>query len=615
MAGRKKSRRATGSGPESVEPRQPAFRALAGIADHPAAAMLVTAGLVIGLWLSPTYLYEDGMFYLRYAQNLALGHGLVYNPGEYYEGNTAFLWTILLTPAFWLGVEPGFYLRALGGLFAVGVLGLTYWIVAATESRRAGLLAVVLLGTHYSFMIMAVSGFAPHLQSFFALLTLLLILRLWEKPGVAAAVGVGCCLSALLLTRLDSVLFAAVLGVVALFAAWRSESRRLTIALVGGLPAFTFACFLAWKLYYYGDILPTTYYIKAGPQVPEAFDLFGRGVTYIWLYLREYWFVYLLPVFLYGAYCRLKSTPRISGAERRERRGRATKRKGRQHMPALSSRHIVMLACAAMTILWLLYMPRIGGDYSEFRMLVPVAPFIFILIVGALRGLRGAWRPVAMATAALLICASFYHQFAYRESIRPGVAVPSASRFLTSIPASPEARKEHWLPSNNWKRLGEVLRTLLAESEDYPAHLKISTTAGGYLPFYSRLHNLERHGFTDPRILLPGNHTISLHNFPGHHITATPNFLLEMGINLAFGHPLIINASHNYWPDIKEVLVHLTGVLNPEYYSLPEDMQIVEIPIGGGKKIIGLYLTRNAKLDAILREHNIVVHDVPPPAG
>ncbi len=317
MTSRRKSRRAGarhGSG--IAKPPQPAptrtrnaLHTLARATDHPLAAMFVIAALVIGLWLSPTDVYEDGMFYLRYARNLALGHGLVYNPGEYYEGNTAFLWTILLTPAFWLGVEPVFYLRALGGLFAAGVLGLTYWIVAATESRRVGLLAAILLGTHYSFMIMAVSGFAPHLQSFFALLTLLLILRLWEKPGVVMAAGVGCCLSALLLTRLDSVLFAAVLGVAALFAAWRGGSKFLTIALVGGLPAISFGCFLAWKLYYYGDIFPTTYYVKAGPQVPEYVNFFDRGVTYNWLYLREYWFVYLLPVLLYGAYCRLTSTP------------------------------------------------------------------------------------------------------------------------------------------------------------------------------------------------------------------------------------------------------------------------------------------------------------------
>ncbi len=122
MANRRKSRRAGKHKSGITEPPQPAptrtrnaLHTLAGVVDHPLAAVFVIAGLVIGLWLSPTYLYEDGMFYLRYAWNLASGYGLVYNPGEYYEGNTAFLWTILLTPAFWLGVEPRLYIGGRGG--------------------------------------------------------------------------------------------------------------------------------------------------------------------------------------------------------------------------------------------------------------------------------------------------------------------------------------------------------------------------------------------------------------------------------------------------------------------------------------------------------------------
>ena len=39
-------------------------------------------------------------------------------------------------------------------------------------------------------------------------------------------------------------------------------------------------------------------------------------------------------------------------------------------------------------------------------------------------------------------------------------------------------------------------------------------------------------------------------------------------------------------------------------------MQIVEIPIGAGKKIIALYLTRNRELDGIFRQHNVAVHDL-----
>ncbi len=72
MANRRKSRRAARHKSGIAEPPQPAptrtrnaLRTLAGVVDHPAAAVLVIAGLTIGLWLSPTDVYEDGMVCLR----------------------------------------------------------------------------------------------------------------------------------------------------------------------------------------------------------------------------------------------------------------------------------------------------------------------------------------------------------------------------------------------------------------------------------------------------------------------------------------------------------------------------------------------------------------------
>ncbi len=282
-------------------------------------------------------------------------------------------------------------------------------------------------------------------------------------------------------------------------------------------------------------------------------------------------------------------------------------------MPEIKSWHIAMLSCAAMTILWLLYMLRIGGGYAEFRMLVPVAPLLFILIVGALRGLRGARRPVAMATAALLVCASFYHQYNYRQPGWPGLPLPSPSRFLTLMSWDVE-------PDAALMSAGKALRELFAKSEDYPAHIKIATTAGGHLPFYSRLYTLEMHGFTDPRILLPGNHEITEIGYPGHQFVASQRLLLALDINLVFNHPLIVPADVNIMEEYDSAgLFHhfLSRFLfrAVSFHLLPRNMQIVEIPIGGDKKLIGLYLTRNEKLDAILRERNITVYDFPPPAG
>src|SRR5438067_12915207 len=46
--------------------------------------------------------YEDSLITLRYAQNLASGHGLVYNPGERLFGASTPLYVLLLSLFCWL---------------------------------------------------------------------------------------------------------------------------------------------------------------------------------------------------------------------------------------------------------------------------------------------------------------------------------------------------------------------------------------------------------------------------------------------------------------------------------------------------------------------------------
>ena len=47
--------------------------------------------------------YDDVFISLRYAENLAAGRGLVFNPGERVEGYSNFAWTVLLAVPAWLG--------------------------------------------------------------------------------------------------------------------------------------------------------------------------------------------------------------------------------------------------------------------------------------------------------------------------------------------------------------------------------------------------------------------------------------------------------------------------------------------------------------------------------
>ena len=83
------------------------------------------------LWLGPMMLacyfgyvwqdfqLDDALIYLRYIKNFQEGYGLVYNPGERFNGLTSpfFTFVILLTARILLGKQPAVAYRRLLSLF------------------------------------------------------------------------------------------------------------------------------------------------------------------------------------------------------------------------------------------------------------------------------------------------------------------------------------------------------------------------------------------------------------------------------------------------------------------------------------------------------------------
>ena len=69
------------------------------------AATSVVATAVACALFSRSYFYnvcDDSLISLQYARNFALGHGFVFNQGEYVEGFTNFLWVLFLAPLYWV---------------------------------------------------------------------------------------------------------------------------------------------------------------------------------------------------------------------------------------------------------------------------------------------------------------------------------------------------------------------------------------------------------------------------------------------------------------------------------------------------------------------------------
>lgn len=240
-----------------------------------------------------TFAMDDAFISLRYAQNLVDGHGLVFNAGERVEGYSNFSWTIVLALLLKAGLPPiesarwlGVALAALSGLvaarFARGLAG--RWGPAS-----AGTAALVAASTPLAYW--SASGMETAL--FVLLVTGAVDLGL--APDVRAK---GRRLAPVLfalaaLTRPDGPLFFFVwlalraFGTVTARPALRDERGLRGVAVDLGVFLALVAPHILWKISYYGDLLPNTYYAKAG--FDSTYLMRGIAELRDWLGAYQLW--------------------------------------------------------------------------------------------------------------------------------------------------------------------------------------------------------------------------------------------------------------------------------------------------------------------------------------
>ena len=230
-----------------------------------------------------SWLDDDMMISLRYARNLAEGHGLVWNVGERVEGYTNFLWTLGMVPAHWIA-EPERVSLVVSAANAILLVLLITQLFVLIERMGGGpwfaMLGSLALATSSPALIWTVAGGET------ILLALWLVLLAKETTesgsGVPRALKIGLVGGLALLTRPDAAVAVAVL---VLAIAWRQRNDRVfltwLVASVVLLPLLQ----TGFRLAYYGEWLPNTYYLKA-----TAWE--GRqraGVMYASLLLRSYY--------------------------------------------------------------------------------------------------------------------------------------------------------------------------------------------------------------------------------------------------------------------------------------------------------------------------------------
>lgn len=353
------------------------------------------------MWLAfrQNWTCDDAYISFRYARNLVEGLGLVFNAGERVEGFTNLLWTVWIAIGLRLGFGPENWTSFWGLTGYAGSLGLlllfhlnlrrtvdrsditafpvpvalilgvahTHWREWATGGLETSVLTFVLLAAY----LLATSG--PLTQPRVAQLALVMGISLYLRP--------------------DAIVAASVMGGFVLLTA--PERRRAALLYAGVLG--TLALLLALgRLGYYGDLFPNTYYAKSASS-PQ----YGQGTIYLMLYFHRYWPLLLAALPFWSLRTYVMGGRRSLGPSR------------------LSAK--IWLA-AALAAFHMFYVARIGGDFMLARMLIPITPFLLILLELGVIDRPGENRLVKLVLIAFLVLGMV---------LTPGL--PTGSRWVAGV--------------------------------------------------------------------------------------------------------------------------------------------------------------------------------------
>ncbi|MGD8817258.1 MAG: hypothetical protein PVJ51_08720 [Acidobacteriota bacterium] len=531
----------------------------AGSRDTHATRLLIVliVALVLLAWFN-RFIQDDAFISFQYARNLAEGHGLTFNPGQRVEGYTNFLWTLMMAGGFALGVDPVAWSYVLGLTFFAGTLLLTYRLAVGLSGRAAvGLTAVLLLGGNFSFSSYATGGLETQSQAFFVVAAVWLSWMALRTPpgsvGLLAAASAAYGLA--LMTRLDSAVCLLLPGLLTLSTVARAQSgagARAARVLALILPGFVLvAPWLAWKVSYYGGILPNTYYVK----VSSAASLI-RGGHYVYRFLASFW---ILPLLLLAVLLRPRE---LTGLLRRGR-------------PAWGG------ALLAAIVVWFAYVASVGGDFMEFRFIVPVMPFMMILIAWALAELVED-RRLRVAVVIVLLVGSLLHGATFW-----GIRDIESIRNL-AIHMEPDG--------GDWDEVGRTLGEYFAPDSG----VTIAVGPAGVIPFYSRLRTIDMRGLVDPWVARNG---IIVSTVPGHQRMAPLAYLVEQGANLVVGHPHVISRRGGLPEAFALASLAQLALADVSRATVPADAEVVAIPMPDDRWLLALYLVGHPAVDRAIADN------------
>jgi hypothetical protein len=368
------------------------------------AAGLVALGAVVGgaMVLLPLlhgqpllgFTADDAYITFRYSDNLAFGHGPVWNHvGARADGYTSPLWMTLVAATDLLGIGNEAASKALSLAAALGLAAL----LAFAGGRRAPLVRAIAIGAlaaSPAFMAITVQGFETTTAAFLGACTLLALVAALQRPRRRELLQLAVAAMLAVFARPDLLPF-----VVVCFAglgAWLARARdwvalrtaALWLSVGFVVPGVVWA---VWHRAYYGYPLPNTSYVKRSDELVN-----DRSLEYVKGFLSEFGGPLLLALL---AVLVLVTAGRRRGGERRT--------------PVVWAAYTALIGAAAFLLAGLKFDP-IQGDLWRFQM--PIVGVLLLCLVllatqdervsrlGAVGSRAG--RAVAVGGATLLVAFS-----------------------------------------------------------------------------------------------------------------------------------------------------------------------------------------------------------------
>jgi arabinofuranosyltransferase len=177
-----------------------------------------------------------------------------------------------------------------------------------------------------------------------------------------------------------------------------------------------------------------------------------------------------------------------------------------------------MLVCYC--LLHTLYVVRLGGDFMEGRFLIPVLPFVYLLVEHSVRMLAaeltgareavGSHRPKPSKLSAAVLVLFVVSNIASQQVIEPG-------RIQDGI-----TDERSWIPVvEDWLAAGRAF------GEHLPPGTVVATDAVGAFGYESRLPIVDTLGLTDETV---AHQPLAMRSRPGHEKAATLEYLTSRNV-------------------------------------------------------------------------------------